>query len=593
MSLLATPLFYCLTLLPPALHAQAVELPAVPGVPADRGEPAMRTAVAQTRGLKRDDPRWRDALLAAYEKRAWLPMWSQPSGVGASARALLTHLQAAADLGLDPAEYGVQALQIQAAALAATSSPSTAARCTFDAALSLAAARFISDLHSGRISPRTVGHDLDVPHAALDIGTAIAAVAGSGDVGAVIADYEPAFRHYVLLKTALAHYRELATDATLTQLPPLPARSVKPGERYAGVAALRKLLGALGDLPAVAEPVAAAAAPPPSAAPTAAPPASPSAAPSTPSQVPAANDLLDDSLVAALRHFQERHGLRPDGTLGAGTFTALTTPLSQRVRQIELSLERSRWLPPTLDSPPILVNIPQFRLFGFYTTDDRESLLLQMNVIVGKTFPRNNTPVFAADMRFVVIRPYWDVPSTILRDEFLPKIRANPGWLARNRFELVAGQGDDSPVVPASAENIAALARGALRLRQLPGDSNSLGIAKLMFPNRHNVYLHGTPAQGLFAEPRRAFSHGCVRLEDPLSMAAFVLRDQPQWTREKLVELARLDRPTRIPLTRPLRVFIFYATAIATEAGNVLFFEDIYGHDRKLTAALAKQHQAM
>jgi murein L,D-transpeptidase YcbB/YkuD len=290
----------------------------------------------------------------------------------------------------------------------------------------------------------------------------------------------------------------------------------------------------------------------------------------------------------ALRSFQERHGLLADGALGAGTYAALTTPLGVRVRQIELSLERSRWLPPQLNSPPILVNIPQFRLFAFYTTVDSENLLLQMNVIVGKTFPRNHTPVFAADMRFVVVRPYWDVPSSIVRDEFLPKIRAHPGWLASNRFELVRGEGDDGAVLPATSENIAALAAGALRMRQLPGDNNSLGVAKLLFPNKYNVYLHGTPAQALFAANRRAFSHGCVRVEDPLALAAFVLRDQPQWTRDKLEEAAKLDRPTRIALTRPLRVFILYATAIATESGRVLFFEDIYGHDRKLNAQLAR-----
>ena len=258
------------------------------------------------------------------------------------------------------------------------------------------------------------------------------------------------------------------------------------------------------------------------------------------------------------------------------------------MRQIELSLERLRWLPPQLNSPPILVNIPQFRLFAFYTTADREDLLLQMNVIVGKTFTRNNTPVFAADMRFVVIRPYWDVPATILRSEFLPKIRANPEWLVRNHFEIVAGEADDGRIVPASADSIDALARGQLRLRQKPGADNSLGIAKLMFPNRHNVYLHGTPAQGLFAEARRAFSHGCVRVEDPLGLAAFVLRDQPLWTRARLEEAAKLERPTRIALTQPLRVFIIYATALVAESGRVHFFEDIYGHDRRLAAQLAR-----
>ena len=498
-----------------------------------------------------------------YTSRQGQPLWSSNAGANRSAQAMIALLGRASDYGLEVRDYDPVALLARAQAMALVGGAGLVARSQFDAMLSLASARFIADLHSGRVNPRAVGHDLDVPHANLDVAAAVAGAAGSSDLTGVIADFEPAFRHYELLKTALSRYRGLATDLTLTQLPALPSRSVLPGQAYVGAAALRRLLQALGDLPAAAGGAAAGGA-------------------------ASADPVLDDSLATGLRGFQERHGLENDGTLGAGTFAALTTPLSTRVRQIELSLERLRWLPPQLNSPPILVNIPQFRLFAFYTTADREDLLLQMNVIVGKTFTRNNTPVFAADMRFVVIRPYWDVPATILRSEFLPKIRANPEWLVRNHFEIVAGEADDGRIVPASADSIDALARGQLRLRQKPGADNSLGIAKLMFPNRHNVYLHGTPAQGLFAEARRAFSHGCVRVEDPLGLAAFVLRDQPLWTRARLEEAAKLERPTRIALTQPLRVFIIYATALVAESGRVHFFEDIYGHDRRLAAQLAR-----
>jgi murein L,D-transpeptidase YcbB/YkuD len=576
-----------LTFLLPELSSAQSPVRAAPAIAAaavaasgdsERGvaEPGLRLALSSTSALRRDDPRWRDSLAQAYARRAWLPLWSTVAGANPGASDMLALLNTAARYGLDVRDYDIEPLTHQLLAL--SGSASATQRCQFDAALSLAAARFISDLHSGRVNPRSVGHDLDVPHASLDVGAAVAGVAGSSDRASVIADYEPAFRHYELLKQALARYRALSVDRSLTQLPPLPARSVKPGESYAGAVALRRLLRALGDMPAA----------PATAVAEAGPAASNATVAVANARAMPAEEMLDDALITALRSFQQRHGLKADGALGAGTFTALTTPLSQRVRQIELSLERSRWLPPQLNSPPILVNIPQFRLFAFYTTADSEKLLLQMNVIVGKVFPRNNTPVFAADMRFVVVRPYWDVPSSIVREEFLPKIRANAGWLSHNRFELVRGAGDDGSVLPATPENIAALAAGTLRLRQLPGDSNSLGIAKLMFPNSHNVYLHGTPAQGLFAEARRAFSHGCVRVEDPLALAAFVLRDQPQWTRETLADAAQLDRPTRIALSQPLRVFILYATAIATESGRVLFFEDIYGHDRRLNAQLAR-----
>lgn len=537
---------------------------------------ALKRALRNVTGLARDDRGWRTSLEKTYSLRAWQPLWTSIAGPTHSAQAIISVLSRAADFGLTVRDYDVAAIAARAQTLVSESARSASERAQFDALLSLATARFISDVHAGRVNPRSLGHDLDVPHAALDVGTAVAAVASSGDVAAVVADFEPSFHHYDLLKTALARYRLLASDPTLTILPMLPTRSIKLGDTYSGAAALRHLLHVLGDLPAPPRPASANA------------PANANAAATAEANAADSNTLFDESLAAGLRSFQERHGLAADGTLGAGTYAALTTPLSTRVRQIEMSLERSRWLPPQLSSPPILVNIPQFRLFAFYTTADREDLLLQMNVIVGKTFTRNNTPVFAADMRYVVVRPYWDVPASIVRNEVLGKMRADPAWLARNHFEIVSGDGDDGRILTANAANIDALAAGQLRLRQQPGAGNSLGVAKLMFPNSHNVYLHGTPAQQLFAQTRRAFSHGCIRVEDPLGLVAFVLRDQPQWTRARLEELAKLDHPTRISLTQPLRVFIMYATAIATESGRVLFFEDIYGLDRKLAAQLGR-----
>lgn len=535
---------------PPSAGAPPPPTAAQPAI----DEAAVRSALVASGSLPRDVRRWRADLLTMYASRHWQLLWTTPAGVSGAAQRMLAILADAASFGLEPRDYAPVELASAAQHLAAAKSPSLVSRGQFDALLSTITARFVSDLHSGRVDPRELGHDLDVPHAALDVGIAVAAIAGSSDVAGVIADHEPEFSHYDLLKEALAKYRVLAADPGLTQLPAPPAHGVKAGESYLGVAALRRLLVALGDM----------------------------------LQDSGSDTLIDEPLAAAIRSFQERHGLSADGTVNAATYKALSTPLSTRVKQIEYSLERSRWLPPRLDSPPILVNIPQFQLFGFYTTADKEALLLKMKVIVGKTFPRNHTPVFAADMRYIIVRPYWDVPGDIVRNELIGKIRANPGWLARNGFEMVSGQGDDGAGMPATAANIAALARGALRLRQKPGDNNSLGLVKLIFPNRYNVYLHGTPAQNLFAATRRAFSHGCIRVEDPLSLAAFVLRDQPQWSRAALDAASKLDHSTRINLSKPVRVFILYATSIVTESGRVLFFDDIYGQDRKLAAALAR-----
>jgi len=183
----------------------------------------------------------------------------------------------------------------------------------------------------------------------------------------------------------------------------------------------------------------------------------------------------------------------------------------------------------------------------------------------------------------VVLRPYWDVPPSITRNEMLPKIRANPGYLAAQRLQIVNGQGDNSPVVPPSPAAIEGLAAGKLRLRQMPGEDNALGLVKFMFPNTYNVYLHSTPAHRLFKESVRAFSHGCIRVSDPLALATYVMRDEPGgWTREKIDATMSGSTTVRVNLEHPIRVLILYGTALATEAGPILFFDDLYGLDRKL-----------
>jgi murein L,D-transpeptidase YcbB/YkuD len=300
---------------------------------------------------------------------------------------------------------------------------------------------------------------------------------------------------------------------------------------------------------------------------------------------------LDPALVEALQRFQTRHGLEADGALGRGTYATLTTPLGVRVAQIERTLERWRWLPPRLESPPIIVNIPQFRLFAFQSVEDVEEQMLTMNVIVGKAFPANRTPVFVSDMTYVVLRPYWDVPYSITTREMLPSIRSNPGYLASHGLEMVSGGGDAATAVEPTPENVEALARGTLRLRQIPGPNNALGLAKFIMPNAFNVYLHSTPAQSLFGRSSRAFSHGCVRVADPVALAQYVLRDEPSWTRESIVAAMNGMRPLRINLRQPIRVFIVYGTAVATESGTVLFFDDIYGHDASLQRQLEISRQ--
>jgi L,D-transpeptidase YcbB len=205
---------------------------------------------------------------------------------------------------------------------------------------------------------------------------------------------------------------------------------------------------------------------------------------------------------------------------------------------------------------------------------------------VGKSFDKTQTPVFAADMSYLIFRPYWEVPYSIALKEILPSARNNPADIERRQMEIVRGTGDSATVMPNTAENVDLVARGTLRLRQKPGPNNSLGLVKFMLPNPYNVYLHSTPAQALFAESRRDFSHGCIRVSDPVGLAQYVLRDSPEWTREKILAAMNGTNPVTVTLKNRIRVFIVYGTAIATEKGNVLFFDDIYHHDERLDKAL-------
>jgi murein L,D-transpeptidase YcbB/YkuD len=494
------------------------------------------------------------ALRSVYAQRANAPLWSRDGHATTQAQALMHELQRADTYGLQREDYAADTIAQLADKPSATAVADAGRWARFDVQLSAAALRFLSDLHYGRVKPAAAGFNLQEMHQPLDLGASLTALAGTADVGQGIGAIEPPFHHYALLKSALAKYLDLVQHPEVKSLPAIGG-SLKPGDVYAGAPALRRLLIALGDLPAG-------------------------------SAAAAEDTTFSPELSDGVRAFQQRHGIAPDGVLGKSTFNVLTTSFAKRVRQIDLTLERWRWLPP-FETPPIIVNIPQFRLFAFRTTEDRVADILQMDVIVGKTYPRTQTPVFESDMRYVVFRPYWDIPPSILRNEMLPKIRANPGYLAAQRLQIVNGQGDNSPVVPPSPAAIEGLAAGSLRLRQMPGEDNALGLVKFMFPNTYNVYLHSTPAHRLFKESVRAFSHGCIRVSDPLALATYVMRDEPgEWTREKIDAAMNGSKTERVNLEHPIRVVILYGTALATEAGPILFFDDLYGLDRKLEGRL-------
>lgn len=508
-------------------------------------EDARLTAVARTLGASSAE---RDDVVRVYRARAAATIWSTPQGTPtAAAIAMTARFEAAATHGLDPAAYRLPDV-LDRAPLAGDR---LAAR---DVALTLATLRYMRHLHLGRVDPRRLGLRLqawDEPH---DFPILLADGLGAGRAPAVVDALAPPFAVYRALMAALARYRTLASDV----LPPVPVvkTSVHPGEAWPGVTAVARRLVVLGDLD-----------------PSAASPAGPA--------------IYGEPLVTAVRRFQARHGLTPDGTIGARTVAAIEVPISARADQIALALERLRWLPDLGTRRVVAVNIPMFRLWAWEAGPLEAPPVATMEVIVGRAL-RHETPVFVETLDHVIFRPYWNVPVSIVRDEVLPALSRRPGYLAAQQMEIVRGPGDDATVVPATSEAVAALAAGTLRLRQRPGPHNSLGLVKFVFPNRESVYMHGTPAPALFARDRRDFSHGCIRLADPPALAAWVLGGVPGWTPARIAAAMQSESPERVPVAAPIDVVLFYMTASVGPADDTLHFaDDIYGHDRALARALA------
>lgn len=519
-------------------------------VPAAAAQPAATedarlTAVARTLGAS---PAECDDVARVYRARAAATIWTTPQGTpGDAAVAMTARFEAAATHGLEPAAYRLPAV-LDRAPLAGDPQ---AAR---DVALTLATLRYMRHLHLGRVDPRRLGLRLQTWEEPHDFPMLLADALGAGRVPAVVDALAPPFAVYRALMAALARYRALAGEV----LPPVPVvtASVHAGDAWPGVDAVARRLVVLGDLDPAVMP-------------------------------PAGTALYGEPLVTAVRRFQARHGLTADGTIGARTAVALQVPVAARAEQIALALERLRWLPDLGRRRVVAVNIPMFRLWAWEAGPLEAPPVLTMEVIVGRAL-RHETPVFVETLDHLIFRPYWNVPTSIVRDEVLPAIRRRPDYLASQQMELVRGPGDDATVVPATPEAIAALAAGTLRLRQRPGPHNALGLVKFVFPNRESVYMHGTPSQALFARDRRDFSHGCIRVADPPALAAWSLSGVPGWTPARIAAAMQAATPERAPVAAPIDVVLFYMTASVGPNDDTLHFaDDIYGHDRTLARALA------
>jgi L,D-transpeptidase YcbB len=480
--------------------------------------------------------------------------WIQNGKASPQAVAMILLFQQAATKGLNPEDYDASRWDARLAKLQPTApKPSDSDLAHIDLAMTVSAMRYISDLHIGRVNPQHFKFGLTVGPNKLDLAEELRTqVLPATDVSAVLAKVEPQYDGYRRAEDALLTYTKMASapDAPLI---PVPQKSVHPGNSFAGTPQLVARLRQLGDLPSTAD-------------------------------VPADSTTYKGAIVDAVKHFQKRHGLDTDGVLGKGTVTAMNVPLKARVQQLDLTLERYRWIPPDFPEPPIVVNIPEFRL---RTLRRQHAPFLTMRVIVGQAM-RKQTPVFANQMKYVIFRPYWLVPTSILRGELIPKARRDPNYFADKGFEVVDDSGSVVPSAPATDDLLDNLSSGSYRIRQKPGPKNALGLVKFIFPNQYNVYLHSTPEQELFAKSRRDFSHGCIRVERPADLAAWVLRNKPEWTPAKIQD-AMQNGPDnqQVNLDQPIPVLILYSSAVVEPDGEVRFFSDIYGYDKSLEKVLA------
>jgi murein L,D-transpeptidase YcbB/YkuD len=495
-------------------------------------------------------------LLTVAMAAAASPLWVDQGRPTDAARQAVAVLASAADDGLQPEDYDAAPLAQALDQAARGAGLDTMAATRLDNALSAAVQRYLSDLHSGRVDPRRIHADFSMPAPErIDPSSYLSAALAGPSLADALHAAAPHVPLYASLRAQLARYRALAGHpAWATPLPALPGRKLEPGTAWAGLPLLTQRLVALGDLP----------------------------------QGTPAPAVYDDVMQGGVMAFQQRHALTPDGVLGKGTLAQLVVSTADRVRQIELAMERLRWTPLLRAPRMIVVNVPEFVLRAYELHEGKVFVRLTMNVIVGKAL-KTQTPLFDEDMRFIEFSPYWNVPPSIARAETVPRLRRDPAYFEQEGFEFVSGGGEVHTTL--SAQDLDAVARGQMRIRQRPGPQNALGDIKFVFPNNSNIYLHHTPATGLFQRDRRDLSHGCIRVEEPVALAQFVLQNAPEWTEARIRAAMGQGQSSTLRLAEALPVVIAYSTAIVKN-GKVNFFADIYGHDRLLDRALREQAQA-
>jgi murein L,D-transpeptidase YcbB/YkuD len=494
-----------------------------------------------------------------YESQQFRAQWRDPARLGQLVEALLDLVND----GLDPANYHVDALDRYRAALRSAKALPPDEQAGLEVLATDAMMLGLYHLYLGKVDPEKLSSQWNFASRPVDEERGFAALTRALDSGQVRETFQRARPQHVWYQRGrerLKEYRALAAAGGWPTIPDGP--TLKPGMSDPRVAAMRTRLQVTRDyVPGSPAPMA--------------PAATGSAATAVPPEA-----VYDAALEAAVKRFQERHGLTADAAVGPATRAAMNVPVADRVDQIRVNLERGRWVLHEIKGELVVVDVAGFDVS--YFRDDEP--VWTSKVIVGR--PYRETPIFKSLITYVVFNPTWTIPPTILVKDKLPVIKRDPAYLKRNNIRVIDSRGREVDPYSVNWSQYGAGRLPPYQLRQDPGEDNALGLVKIMFPNRHMVYLHDTPAKSLFEKDERTFSSGCIRVEKAFELAELVLNDPVQWTQQSMAEVVASKKMLTVNLARPMPVLILYWTAQPRPDGQVIFRNDVYGRDPPTLAAL-------
>jgi murein L,D-transpeptidase YcbB/YkuD len=492
-----------------------------------------------------------DLLRRFYERREYRPAWITDDGIRPDASTLMGVINQADGEGLRPDDYHLISIQEFLCRPIDVGTEIARADCErladLDLLLTDAFLLYGSHLASGRVNPETIRSEWFIRNREVDLVKALQEAVDEGKIQRALDLMRPRNAEYSEMKEALLTYREIEERGGWPVVANGPL--LRKGDRGGRVAALRSRLEVSQDLIATGE---------------------------------EGKDLFDRKLNQAVLRFQERHGLIADGLVGPATLAALNVPAGDRLRQIELNMERWRWLPRDFGHRYLLINTAAYQLFVI----ENEQAVLKMRVIVGTRYRK--TPVFTGKMIYMELNPYWHVPPRIAKEDILPRIRKDPQYLADQNIRVFQGWQANAPEVdPVFVDWAQVKPRNfSFKLRQDPGPSNALGRIKFMLPNKFDVYLHDTPAREQFKRPQRNFSSGCIRIEKPVELAEYLLRADRTWSNERILASIETRKTQIVRLPEPIVTHVLYLTAWVDPSETVHFRDDIYGRDGILVKAL-------